>query len=134
MLATDATVLYIHDGEALHSLPAGRIKNTVTVYSNTRGAEIGGWTVGGMLSTLSHGLTLGLSAPIWLITGISASAVESSSGRDNRTLPDGKRARFPQGLPPSFEKETENLDPGRVDSTSAPELAGGCPPSTSEKM
>jgi hypothetical protein len=64
---------------------------------------LGAWAFVGTLSTLSHGIGLVVSAPIWIISGISAAAAESRSGvimlRGSPTEDIRKYARFPQGLP-----------------------------------
>jgi hypothetical protein len=63
-----------------------------------------GWTAFGTLSTISHGGFLILSAPIWLLTGISASfgsdPAITATARGPTKL--NEFARFPQGLPPGW--------------------------------
>lgn len=68
------------------------------------------WTLLGVLSTVSHGFILVLSAPIWIISGSIAGGVES---RHNiLSYPEHSWgeiviwARFPQGLPPGLDEES----------------------------
>lgn len=61
----------------------------------------------GLLSTASHGYLAFISVPLWLITGISSSIAESTSGTARSEHVDWeeirKYARFPQGLPPGLD-------------------------------
>lgn len=80
------------------------------LYKN-RSKSLGAWAVLGFLSTLSHGGFLLISAPIWLLGGISISSSESTDGwltfprydASGNLTTDwaeiAKFARFPQGLP-----------------------------------
>lgn len=69
---------------------------------------LAGWTSLGVLSTLSHGVFLLLSAPIWTIAGSIAAAAESRAALHD--FPDEPLeafpvyARFPQGLPPGVDE------------------------------
>ncbi len=69
-----------------------------------------GWTLLGVLSTVSHGYYLALSAPAWILVGAVASAVESRTGREFLVPSDldglRARARFPSGWPPDFDRRT----------------------------
>lgn len=133
LMAVDTSVIYIHDGDALHSLPVGRISQTRTIYAKSYDGAIGAWTAAGTASTITHGLTLVFSAPLWIVTGLSSMGAERGTGREIGGVPSRKRARFPQGLPPSFRQRTEQLDPSRADSTRAPKMAGQCPPAKKDE-
>jgi hypothetical protein len=76
---------------------------------------IAAWTVLGSLSTISHGFFLIFSLPVWLASGIGASANESHRGlfvcpanthsnppisMTSCLIDAAAYARFPQGLPP----------------------------------
>ena len=80
---------------------------TLTAYDSKAG-ELGAWTLVGTLSTLSHGVGLIISAPLWLATGITATSEQSHKGRvsgtERRSWEDMRPfARFPQGLPPALD-------------------------------
>ncbi|MEZ4360112.1 MAG: hypothetical protein R3B48_08025 [Kofleriaceae bacterium] len=68
---------------------------------------LGGWGVAGTVSTVSHGVALLLSAPVWIVS--TALAVGSESGHVILEYPKvdfpelSKWARFPQGLPPAMQ-------------------------------
>ncbi len=65
------------------------------------------WTALGTLSTLSHGFILIFSAPVWIIGGSAATGTQSY--RPVFTNPDTETlrtyARFPQGWPPSLDRQ-----------------------------
>jgi len=82
----------------------------IVIYKNNVGSRTG-WAVAGTVFTATHGMLAIVSAPLWLIVGISAASSESYDGwlklpQENTTviskwdwLEVGKFARFPQGLP-----------------------------------
>ncbi len=69
---------------------------------------IGLWSVAGLLSTVSHGVILIFSAPVWLLAGLGSTA--SQSHMPELVYPKVKweqlstYARFPQGLPPGLDR------------------------------
>lgn len=74
---------------------------------NTRQTNLfAAWTLLGTLSTASHGFYLILSAPLWLVTGITNTVSASYDGRYAEDYPGvtwwqslSKFSRFPQGIP-----------------------------------
>lgn len=64
-------------------------------------STLGYWSLGGTVSTFSHGFFLVFSAPVWLITGTTFTVLQSR--RPIVTDPEldllRRYARFPQGLP-----------------------------------
>jgi len=64
------------------------------------------WTVVGSVSTLSHGVALIFSLPVWLIAGI-ASAATAADPRPRVETCEALRpsTRFPQGIPRAFFEE-----------------------------
>jgi len=71
---------------------------------------IGAWAALGTLSTISHGVILVISAPVWLLSGIPMASAESYSGKIIVDTPDlnwwttnTKFSRFPQGIPNSVD-------------------------------
>jgi hypothetical protein len=81
----------------------------------------------GTVSTLSHGFFLVLTAPIWLVTTMSATWAQSGAG----TLKDPKQpaawARFPQGMPSGFLEQARRVTAYGPDCRPAhpPESRGG---------
>jgi hypothetical protein len=67
------------------------------------------WTVLGVLSTPSHGWFMGLTVPLWIITGSVSSAGQSFAPQ--KKYPNlgwhelRQYARFPQGLPRGIDRE-----------------------------
>lgn len=128
LIAVDTTTVYLHDGTRFYSVPRDQIDQTTTIYTNSWDGTIAIWTAVGGVATISHGLWLVFTFPTWVITGTVAGVAERQTDRDRRTIPLRRRARFPQGLPPSFRDAAEQLDPNRISSMRAVELAGDCPP------
>jgi hypothetical protein len=71
------------------------------------------WGLAGTLSTLSHGVGLLLTAPIWALWATSAAASASMAPRVRSTDPAALRpyARFPQGIPPGLDRTTLRSKP-----------------------
>ncbi len=96
----------------LRSAEIARAK--LTAYDNQwRG--IGAWAAAGTVSTLSHGIGLVLTAPIWLLVGIPATSMASYEPQlawpSRQWAELAAWARFPAGLPPGLDPQT--LWPGR---------------------
>lgn len=67
------------------------------------------WTIAGIMSTLSHGIGLVLSAPLWIIFGTVATISQSHQpqvSKNARTSWDAfaKYARFPRGIPKEIDR------------------------------
>jgi hypothetical protein len=78
----------------------------IRVYAHDTGNGIAALTMLGVLSTLSHGFVLILSAPTWVLSGSVANAAAGYAGHYTYKNAEVARlmrfARFPQGLPPSW--------------------------------
>jgi len=85
------------------------------------------WTALGTLSTVSHGVVLIISAPVWIISGSIASGAQSKTAHEyavpSEWLALAKYARFPQGLPPGIDRSRLKIKPFHKPSQ-PPELAG----------
>ncbi len=85
------------------------------------------WTVLGTLSTVSHGVVLIISAPVWIISGSIAAGSQSKTAHEyavpSEWLALAKYARFPQGLPPGIDRSRLKIKPFHK-SSQPPELAG----------
>lgn len=128
LIAVDETTVYLHDGTRFYAVPRSRIDQSTTIYANSWDGTIAIWTAVGSVASVTHGLWLFLTVPTWVLTGTVAGVVERQTDRDHRTIPLRRRARFPQGLPPTYRKAAERLDSNRVSSLRSVELAGNCPP------
>jgi hypothetical protein len=97
---SEDTVFVLTD--TLNSIPKVVITNAqlATYDSHFNGLRL--WTVAGIVSTLSHGVILGISAPIWMFSG--NKIVRNQSLEPILDFPDDPLssfepyARFPQGL------------------------------------
>lgn len=105
--------LYILNQDVLSIINIKDIKEAVIDLYQRETNTLALWTVGGILSTASHGFILLLSAPIWLVGGIINSAIASHSGRFAQELPDDfwfeamkKFSRFPGGRPKDVDLNT----------------------------
>jgi hypothetical protein len=72
---------------------------------HTETGTLGIWGTVGSLSTVSHGFVAVFSLPIWLVTSITATSLESRAAHleypGDPWSEFGSWARFPQGLPPN---------------------------------
>jgi hypothetical protein len=97
-------------------------KGLVARYSSEAG-PIAGFAALGVVSTISNGYLLGITAPLWIITGIVASSNESRAPL--RGVPPlvwadlAVYARFPQGLPPGIDLGEIRPKPGARKAPSA---------------
>jgi hypothetical protein len=111
LIAVDEQFLYLNvsDSPALWSgeqIPRAQVAKVTVEVAPSASTATGIWTAVGCASTASHGYFFVFTGPIWLATGIPASAGESASSKAV-AQPDElsklyQYARFPQGLPPSF--------------------------------
>jgi hypothetical protein len=76
-------------------------------------SELQIWSVLGLVSTVSHGFGLILTAPVWALAGTVATAAASYAPRIVSTDAIVLRsfARFPQGFPPGFDRSTLRSKP-----------------------
>jgi hypothetical protein len=109
LLAVSATDVWVLGDSGAVVVPTGMVKaGQLTGYRSSAGA-ISGYSALGTLSTISNGVFLIFTAPMWIIGGSLAAGAES--GQPVRKVPPlewpqlDAWARFPQGMP-------EGLDPG----------------------
>jgi len=80
------------------------------VYEYEAEGGFAAWTLLGVLSTISHGFFLVLSAPVWIISGSIAGGLESRhmilSYPEHSWGEIVIWSRFPQGLPPGIDEES----------------------------
>jgi hypothetical protein len=108
LIAVEEDTVFVLSARGLIAIPRAHITAaTLTAYfPDTR--RISGWGILGTLSTLSHGIGLILSAPVWII---GSTAAASSVSREPRLEYPQQPwevlrmyARFPQGLPEGIER------------------------------
>jgi hypothetical protein len=104
ILAVDDASVYILDHDKTLAIPRTAVKTIAISLLTATGLAAGIWTAAGTVSTLTHGGFLIISAPLWLATGIPATAAASShESQVSAASPELGRiyqfARFPQGLP-----------------------------------
>jgi hypothetical protein len=126
LIAADGRSFVLAKGGDVTVVPAACV-NRVTVAAFEPGVAeaIAIGSVGG-LSTISHGLFLVISAPIWLVTTVGATSVQSWAGRlENPPKPE-VWARFPQGMPAGFLEQARRVTVVGADCLLAdrPEAAG----------
>lgn len=130
LIAVGPDTVFLLPAEGLIAIPMGAIRRaTLTAYDAQSGG-LAAWTLLGTVSTLSHGVGLIVSAPVWILTGSIATASASRAPRRQyRSEAEAwqefrKFARFPQGLPPGVQRTSLRLKmpPNRE---SPPLKAGG---------
>jgi hypothetical protein len=104
-ISGDAVIL--GSGARLDELP-GRCIDHLRVAAHEPGPELSVVSGFGLLSTLTHGFFLGVTAPLWAATWGLATCVDAQIsypryGPRYTPLPEARTwARFPQGLPPAL--------------------------------
>ena len=106
-IAVSRDSVFIADESGLHVVALEQIqKARVTSYDSNYGS-LAGWTTVGSLTTISHGVLLIGTLPLWLIAGTMSTAARS---REGMTWADGdwhsirKYARYPTGLPDGLDR------------------------------
>jgi hypothetical protein len=103
-LSEENVYVEVQFGKKLYAIPRDEVKEAqIVVFYPDGTGYLGLWTLLGVLSTLSHGWGLILSAPIWLLFGIpsmigrSYEPVFSYSKKELDKM--SIYARYPQGVP-----------------------------------
>jgi hypothetical protein len=110
LLAVSADSIFVLEDSTCFGVPTAQVAEaTLMGYDSDKG-KLGLWTFAGTLSTASHGWGLILSAPVWLITGITGTAVQSHAPQMKLRSSSWARARayarFPQGLPDGLDRSS----------------------------
>jgi hypothetical protein len=114
LLAVTTDSVWVLTGEGGVVVPTATVlRGKLTGYLSGAGA-VTGWTALGVLSTLSNGIVLIFTAPLWVITGtVAGSAASYAPVRQAPPLPWAELAvfaRFPQGMPPGLPLDTLKLE------------------------
>jgi hypothetical protein len=106
LIAVDTKYIYIMDGKITIPILKKVIRKIEIEIHSSNVWGLMGWTLAGIVSTVTHGALMVITAPTWLIAGI-ANSVSASKTNDIRLSdPENKYlyqyARFPQGLPQNW--------------------------------
>lgn len=128
LIAIHPNQVFILTAQELTSISIDSIYDMKLTAYNAEHGQLTGWTCLGILSTISHGAFLILSAPTWIIGGSCVTGTRSREPQityPTRSLEAFRAyARFPQGLLEDIDRQS--LKPKRLDAklsvpTKAPE-------------
>lgn len=106
LIAVAQDSLHVLTADSLVSLSMGTLTSATLTTYDARLDRMTIWAVLGAVSTISHGVGLILTFPMWIIAGTGAAASASRAPRiqsvDAAVLQ--PYARFPQGLPPALDR------------------------------
>ena len=113
LLAVDNERVYVLLGDAMRSIPIDSVREARLTWYDSHGGAVAGLAALGALSTVSNGVYLVITAPLWMIGGTIAahSQFHAPVVKTPKKAWDEVRpfARFPQGLPPSFVASTPTI-------------------------
>lgn len=115
-LAAGAESVYVLTERGVDAVARAAVKSARVDFYQSQADKGVAITVLGFLSTLSHGVGMVFTGPLWIITGSVATA--SISREHLRDVPRQSweeaaiYARFPQGLPETFDRNGLRFDPG----------------------
>jgi len=117
LLVVTASEVWVAADSGVVVVAAARVKDgKLTAYRSNSGAIAGG-TLLGTLSTVSNGILLVFTAPLWLITGSVAAGAESQAPVKDVTplkWPElAAWARFPQGVPEGVDVQRLRPNPAQ---------------------
>jgi hypothetical protein len=108
-IAATADSAYVLTSGSVVGVPWFEVKRAQVVWYEAGTGAVNGWVFGGCLATLSHGVGLIFSLPVWLIAGNVVSHAHVRAARmEYPALPWHELragARFPGGLPPGLQRE-----------------------------
>ena len=105
LLAATQEGLALATERGVEAVPAGSVRSVEVRVLPSHSGAMAAWTVAGTLSSISHGVLLVVSAPVWLIAGIGSAAGAEGRGVETSAFDAGllsQYARFPQGMPPGW--------------------------------
>jgi hypothetical protein len=117
LIAVNRDSVYVLTTGGLAVIPVrGVAKLNVTGY-DAQAAALALWGLAGTLATISHGILLIFSAPVWIITSSIAAAAHSREPREiyPEVALNALRiyARFPQGIPAGLDRRQLRPKPER---------------------
>ena len=110
LIALSPDRVFVLTDAGLLEIPKTTISQAKLTAYDSGAVALSVWTFLGTLSTISHGVFLIISAPVWVIGGSSITAVQSHkpviSYPENSWEAFQRYARFPQGLPQGLERSS----------------------------
>ena len=107
LIAVGTDRVYVLASDGMKETLTAEITEARMAFYNSQSSNLAAWSVVGLLSTLSHGALLVISAPVWAVGGSAATLSHDSTSRTRFPKKQweelSKYARFPQGLPPGLE-------------------------------
>lgn len=107
LIATSADSVWILNQSEALVIPTAAVESGKLFAYAPRTGNIAGWTVAGTLSTLSNGVFLLFTAPMWIVGGSLAGRSEIRAAQRNNPpltwVELAPYARFPQGMPEGLE-------------------------------
>jgi hypothetical protein len=108
LLAVHSTVLVVMtDAGVVYYIPVGDVQAVRLHLMPVAPEHLGVWGAVGLATTPTHGGFLILTAPMWIVGTIAATALDTNASRPKLSGPDvahlWQYARFPQGLPEGFD-------------------------------
>jgi hypothetical protein len=123
LLAAVRDTVWVLRDDGVHIVHRAEVRRAEVVGFDSRPHDVGRGTALGILATVTHGVFLVATAPLWITTGVLGSIHQESISRVRAEADDlavlAKFARFPQGPPPGLDLQSLRPRP--------PEL-GGAPP------
>lgn len=117
LIAIDADTTWVLGTSGIRSFATAAIVQGRLVAYDSRAGAVGGGAVVGFVSTISNGVFLILTGPMWIIGGSVAAAQQSRRPIHDLTEDTpasfGRFARFPMGLPEGLDPATLEGRPGR---------------------
>jgi hypothetical protein len=106
LIAVTPDSLHVLTADSLVSLPMDEMTSATLTTYDARLGRLTTWTALGAVSTLSHGVGLVLTLPLWIIAGSTSTASASKAPRVQSVEATLLQpyARFPQGLPPGIDR------------------------------
>jgi hypothetical protein len=110
------SVFVVAPAGTVTAIPKAAVQRATVAAFDAQWGRLAVWTLVGSLSTLSHGVGLLISLPVWVIGGSLATASASRAPlHDDEPWQDVQKfARFSQGLPPGLDRATLRPTPGGV--------------------
>lgn len=120
LIAVDPDTVFVMSRTVLVALPKEAVRDATLFAYDAQVGSLAGWAVLGTLSTVSNGVGLVLTAPLWII--VSSGAMASRSRAPMVELAEqGDRwaglrlyARFPQGMLPGLDRGALRPAPARA--------------------
>ena len=116
LVAVTGDTVWIKDASGGTVLPTSEVTDGRLIWYDSQAGQVGGLTGLGVLSTISHGVFLLLTAPLWMIVGGTAAAIQSRIPMEEAPPVSwselSRFARFPQGIPLGVEVSELSRKPG----------------------